>query len=217
MTPLHGTMLADGPADAPLSVLLAHGAGAGMDHPFMATVAAGLAARGWRVLRFEFPYMQQRRLTGRQRGPDTPARLEACLRSAVAAAGPPERLVLAGKSMGGRVASMFVDDLGCRGLLCLGYPFHPPGRPDKLRTAHLLELRTPALILQGERDPFGTREQVAGYGLPAGINLAWIPDGDHGLKPRKRSGHSEEGNLALAVQFSDDFLRGLLRRPFPAA
>ncbi len=138
---------------------------------------------------------------------------EAALRSAVEAAGPPERLVLAGKSMGGRVASMFVDELGCRGLVCLGYPFHPPGRPEKLRTAHLLELSTPALFLQGERDPFGTLEQVPGYGLSNSIELCWLPDGDHGLRPRKRSGHSEEGNLALAVQRADDFLRGLLDVP----
>lgn len=216
MSVLHGPFLTDGPPDAPLTVLLAHGAGAGMDHPFMAAVAAGLGAAGWRVLRFEFGYMQQSRITGKKRGPDTPAKLEACLRSAVAAAGPPHRLVLAGKSMGGRVSSMFVDDLGCRGLICLGYPFHPPGRPEKLRTAHLLELRTSALILQGERDPFGTREQVPDYGLPAGIRVVWIPDGDHGLKPRKRSGHSEEDNLALAVQCSDDYLRGLLNQPNPA-
>jgi uncharacterized protein len=217
MPPLHGPFLADGPSAAPLTVLLAHGAGAGMDHPFMGAIAAGLGAAGWRVLRFEFGYMQQRRLTGKKRGPDTPAKLEACLRSAVDAAGPPGRLVLAGKSMGGRVSSMYADDLGVRGLICLGYPFHPPGRPEKLRTAHLLELRTSALILQGERDPFGTREQVPGYGLPPGIRLEWLPDGDHGLKPRKRSGHSEEGNLALAVQHGDIFLRELLQRPSPAA
>jgi predicted alpha/beta-hydrolase family hydrolase len=209
MSHLHGPFLLDGPTAAPLTVLLAHGAGAGMEHPFMAAVAAGLGARGWRVLRFEFPYMQQRRLTGKKRGPDTPARLEATLRSAVAAAAPPGRLVLAGKSMGGRVSSMFVDELGCRGLICLGYPFHPPGRPDKLRTAHLLELRSPALILQGERDPFGTREEVPGYGLSPGIELRWIPDGDHSLRPRKRSGHSEEGNLAVTVEACDGFLRGL--------
>jgi len=209
MSELHGPFLTDGPPDAPLTVLLAHGAGAGMDHPFMATIASGLGGLGWRVLRFEFGYMQQRRLTGKKRGPDTPRKLEACLRSAVAAAGPADRLVLAGKSMGGRVASMFADELGVRGLVCLGYPFHPPGKPEKLRTAHLLELHTPALFLQGERDPFGTREQVPGYGLPASIELAWVPDGEHSLKPRKRSGHTEDGNLAFAVQSADRFLRAL--------
>lgn len=179
----------------------------------MSAIAAGLGDQGWRVLRFEFGYMQQRRLTGKKRGPDTPAKLEVCLRSAVAAAGPVDRLVLAGKSMGGRVASMVVDELGCRGLICLGYPFHPPGRPEKLRTAHLLELRTPALILQGERDPFGTRDEVVGYGLSAGIRVAWVPDGEHSFRPRKRSGHSEEGNLALAVRQAHAFLQGLLTQP----
>jgi predicted alpha/beta-hydrolase family hydrolase len=209
MSELHGPFLIDGPSDAPLTLLLAHGAGAGMDHPFLTTIATGLAACGWRVLRFEFPYMQQRRLTGKKRGPDTPGRLEACLRSAVAAAGPVDRLVLAGKSMGGRVASMFADELGVRGLICLGYPFHPPGKPDKLRTAHLLELRTPALILQGERDPFGTRQEIPGYGLPGSIELCWIPDGEHSFRPRKRSGHSEEGNLSLAVEEAHGFLGAL--------
>lgn len=208
MSKLHGSFLSDGPTDALLTVLLAHGAGAGMDHPFMTAIAQDLAARGWRVLRFEFPYMQQRRATGKKRGPDTPRKLEACLRSAAAEV-PTERLVLAGKSMGGRVASMFADDIGARGLVCLGYPFHPPGRPEKLRTAHLLQLETPALILQGERDPFGTREQVTGYGLPASIELEWLPDGGHSFEPRKRSGFTVEGNLGQAVGRMDAFLTGI--------
>ena len=85
------------------------------------------------------------------------------------------------------------------GLVCIGYPFHPPGKPNQLRTAHLERLDCPALIVQGERDPFGARAEVASYDLDRRICIAWMPDGDHGLGPRKRSGHTLEGNLATAA------------------
>ena len=206
--PLHGPFLLNGPEDAPLTILLSHGAGPGMDHPFMVAIAQGLAACGWRVKRFEFPYKQRERATGRKRAPDSGPRLEACLRAAAATV-PAGRLVLAGKSMGGRVSSTLADELGARALLCLGYPFHAPGRPAAPRIAHLEHIHTPTLILQGERDPFGTRAQVEAYPLGASVRLAWIPDGEHSFSPRKRSGHSLEANLALAVATCDTFLRGL--------
>jgi uncharacterized protein len=99
------------------------------------------------------------------------------------------RLIIGGKSMGGRVASMIADDLYAAGriagLLCLGYPFHPPEKPTQLRTAHLADLKTPTLIVQGTRDPFGTRDEVAAYNLSQAIALLWLEDGDHDLKPRK--------------------------------
>ena len=92
--------------------------------------------------------------------------------------------------MGGRVASMAADELDAAGsvagLVCIGYPFHPPARPDTLRTAHLQSLETPALICQGTRDPFGTKDEVAGYRLSPRIELFWMEDGDHDLKPRKK-------------------------------
>ena len=115
-------------------------------------------------------------------------------------------LVIGGRSMGGRIASMVADDCGVRALLCFAYPFHPPGRPDRLRTAHLARLRTPTLILQGERDPFGSPAEVASYALPAAITVHWIADGDHSFKPRKRSGRTLQDNLADAVQRSVSFL-----------
>ena len=89
---------------------------------------------------------------------------------------------------------------GVAGLVCLGYPFHPPGRPEKTRTEHLADLRTPALILQGERDRFGTPGDVAGYELSASITVEWLPDGDHDLAPRKRSGRTLEQNWNDAVE-----------------
>ena len=99
--------------------------------------------------------------------------------------------------------------VGALGLACLGYPFHPPGRPERLRTAHLRELRTPALIVQGERDPFGTREEVGSYELSAAITVAWVPDGEHSFRPRVRSGRTAEENMRLAVQLVADFVIGL--------
>lgn len=199
-------MLTTGPDDAPLTLVLAHGAGAGMDTPFMGTVAEGLARAGWRVVRFEFPYMTRAREAGRRRPPDGRARLLACWREVIESLEGPERLVLGGKSMGGRMASLVAMEADAAGLLVLGYPFHPPGKPDQPRIEHLSALRCPALIIQGERDSFGRPEEVAGYGLPPGVAVDWMPDGDHSFKPRKRSGRTEAGNLALAVERAAAFL-----------
>jgi hypothetical protein len=102
-----------------------------------------------------------------------------------------------------------VDEVGARGLVCLGYPFHPPGRPERLRTAHLAALRTPTLIVQGTRDPFGGPEEVAGYDLSPSIRIAWIEDGDHDLRPRARSGRTAAGNLAAALEAVAGFAAGL--------
>jgi predicted alpha/beta-hydrolase family hydrolase len=191
-------MLHDGPDNADTTIILAHGAGAGMDSAPMQAFADGLAAEGLRVVRFEFPYMQRRRATGTRSGPDRPPVLMEAWRHAIAAAGG-RRVVIGGKSMGGRIASMIADDVGVHGLVCLGYPFHPPGRPEKLRTAHLAGLRTPTLIVQGTRDPFGKPDEVAGYRLSDAIRVVWLEDGDHSFKPRKSSGRTQEQNFAEAV------------------
>lgn len=184
--------LDDGPAEARVAILLAHGAGAGMDSPFMTAAAKGLAARGLRVLRFEFPYMAARRGSGKKRPPDRMPILREAFRAAVAdvrGRATTKRLILAGKSMGGRVASLIADDVGADGLLCFGFPFHPPGKPeDPARVAHLAHLKTPALIVQGERDPFGGRAETARLSLSPAVRFHWVADGDHGLKPRKASG-----------------------------
>ncbi len=201
-------MLHDGPVDADTTIILAHGAGAGMDSPAMETFARGLAGEGFRVVRFEFPYLQRRRDTGRRGGPDRPPVLMESWRRAVATAGG-GRLVIGGKSMGGRIASMLADDVGARGLVCLGYPFHPPGRPEKLRTAHLADLKTPTLIVQGTRDPFGKPEEVEGYELPDAIEVVWLEDGDHSFKPRKASGRTLEQNIAEAITAIAGFIRSL--------
>ena len=209
--------LFDGPDNAPATVLLAHGAGAPMDSPFMAAIATGLAERGWRALRFEFPSMARQRSSGRRPGPDRLPVLQDTFRRLVlqeAEAWPGRPLFLGGKSMGGRGASLLVDELTAaaevRGCLCLGYPFHPPGRPLQLRTEHLATLRTPTLILQGERDTFGKREEVESYTLSPQVQLQWIPAGDHSFKPTRASGRTEADNWALAVERADRFCRGVL-------
>jgi predicted alpha/beta-hydrolase family hydrolase len=121
----------------------------------------------------------------------------------------PERLVVGGKSLGGRIASMIADEAKVRGLVCFGYPFHPPGRPEKLRTARLRDLETPALVLQGTRDPFGSPEEVRGYRLSRSIRVVPVPDGDHSFKPRAKSGRTEGENLAFAVDEARRFLAEL--------
>lgn len=198
--------LIDGPEDAEVTFAFAHGAGGAMDTPFMANVARGLAARGIRVARFEFPYMAARR-TGKKSGaPDRPAVLLDTFRDVVRELGGGAKVAVGGKSMGGRIASMVADELHVRALVCLGYPFHPPGQPQKTRTEHLAELKTRALIVQGERDPFGTREDVAGYTLSKAIRIEWLTDGDHSFKPRKSSGETEQSNLARAIDLAAEFL-----------
>lgn len=199
-------MLFTGPATADLTLVLAHGAGAAMDSPFMTAFADGLAGRGVRVARFEFPYMAERRASGKKRPPDPAPKLMACWRDVIAALGGPERLVIGGKSMGGRIASMVADEMGVRGLVCLGYPFHPPGKPERLRTAHLEDLRTPTLIVQGTRDPLGTAAEVAGYDLSPAISLRWCADGNHDLAPRKSSGRTTADNWQDAMTAITDFL-----------
>jgi hypothetical protein len=198
----------DGPNDAATTIILAHGAGAGMDSAPMQAFAEGLAAEGFRVARFEFPYMRRRRDTGKRGGPDRPPVLMDAWRAAIAEAGG-ARVVIGGKSMGGRIASMIADEAGVAGLVCLGYPFHPPGRPDNLRIAHLAELRTPALILQGTRDPFGTPDEVVGYALSHAIRVVWLQDGDHSFKPRKSSGRTSAQNIAEVIAAIAAFVRGL--------
>lgn len=198
-------LLFDGADSAATTLVLAHGAGGPMDSAFMNTVARGVSAEGVRVARFEFPYMAARR-TGTRRGPDREAVLLQTWRNVVVAFDP-ARTVIGGKSMGGRMASMVADDLGVAGLVCLGYPFHAPGRPDKPRIDHLRELRTPALIVQGTRDPFGPREEVEAYPLSAAITFCWLEDGDHDFKPRAASGHSHNEHIASAIDAAAAFCR----------
>lgn len=203
----------DGPPAAKATLLLAHGAGAPMDSDWMNAIAARIAGHGIRVARFEFGYMAARRDGSGNRPPPSPA--NRLIGDYVGAIGGVERsgpLFIGGKSLGGRMASMIADkqfkEGGIAGLVCLGYPFHPPGQPEKLRTDHLEKLSCPTLICQGERDPFGTREEVANYPLSANIAIEWLTDGDHDLKPRKASGATFDGNLDIAAKAVANFMLG---------
>lgn len=202
----HGSeRLIDGPEEAVATLILAHGAGAGMDAPFMQAVALGIAERGLRVIRFEFPYMAASRHSGTRRPPDRPAVLRQAWLDVLASTAAP-RPFIGGKSLGGRVASLIADELDVAGLVCLGYPFHPVGKPDVLRIDHLRVMRTPTLILQGERDPFGSVHQVGGYPLSPQVRLRWLPDGDHGFTPRVASGRTQAENWREAVDAVYDFV-----------
>lgn len=185
-----------------------------MDSAFMTNVAEGLGDRGIRVIRFEFPYMAARRVDGRKRPPPKAETMMACFADLVRGLDAPGAVFIGGKSMGGRIASLIVDELfevgEAAGLVCLGYPFHPPGKPERLRTAHLETLKAPALICQGERDLFGTAEDVAAYALSGTITLEWLSDGNHDLAPRKASGRTVEQNRAQAVDAIARFISSFL-------
>ena len=199
-------LLINGPENAENHLILAHGAGAPMDSPFMVFMAEQLAERGIRVTRFEFPYMAARRDDGKKRPPDRAPKLLDCWREVIEQAGGAGKVYVGGKSMGGRMASMIATELDVKGVVCLGYPFHPPGKPEKLRTEHFAEISSPVLICQGERDAFGKKEEVLEMELPSSFQLLWLKDGDHNLKPRKLSGLTEEQNWLSAVEGIKDFL-----------
>ncbi|WP_193165281.1 alpha/beta family hydrolase [Microbulbifer hainanensis] len=205
--------LIDTPAgDARARFLFAHGAGAPMDSDFMQAISAGLSERGIEVVRFEFPYMAERRRGGSRRPPNPMPQLLDSFRAQVARFdGESLPLYIGGKSLGGRVASLLAQALfadgSVEGLVCFGYPFHPQGKPDSLRTEHLYELRCPALIVQGTRDPLGNREEVISYALPEAVRIEWLEDGDHDFKPRRASGLTQAGHWQAAVDAAATFMR----------
>jgi predicted alpha/beta-hydrolase family hydrolase len=189
-----------GPKAARATILLAHGAGAPMDSLGMTAMAEAMAAQNLKVVRFEFDYMAKRRSEGSRKPPPRADKLNHEYLSAIEELQFDGPLIIGGKSMGGRVASMIADDLFAAGrvagLLCIGYPFHPIGKPEKLRTEHLEGLKTPTLICQGMRDLFGTKDEVSEYDLSPSIQIEWFDDGDHDLKPRKRiSGYSHDDHM----------------------
>jgi predicted alpha/beta-hydrolase family hydrolase len=176
------------------TLVLAHGAGAGQNSTFIVDFAHALSSRGIDVLTFNFLYTEQRR-----RAPDRTDKLEACYRAAIAAASgyPPfdgNRLFIGGKSMGGRIATHLAatEDavaMGIDGVVLLGYPLHPPGKPDQLRASHLSRIQVPMLVVQGERDPFGAREELEPIlaGVTAPVTLHVVEKGDHSLVPSRRA------------------------------
>lgn len=209
------TWLTTPAGDATNHLVLAHGAGAPMDSPFLTQFADAASDAGLNVHRFEFAYMAERRSGGKKRPPPRIETLLTEFETAIAGLRPRlptgATLLIGGKSMGGRAASMIADRLYCgrsiAGLICLGYPFHPQGKPEQVRTAHLAELACPTLILQGTRDPFGSEQDVADYDLSPAITVSWVGDGDHDFGPRGRSGFTKTGNICDAAARAAAFAR----------
>ncbi|MEZ8515219.1 alpha/beta fold hydrolase [Vibrio cyclitrophicus] len=195
--------------DNPITFIFAHGAGAGMEHEFMQSVAKGLAFKGIRVIRFNFPYMIKRAEDGKRRPPDRAPKLLEAYQEIIEQVDA-DKLVIGGKSMGGRMASYLSEVDKVAAMACLGFPFHPPGKPEKYKGEHLAELEKPCLILQGERDTFGKREEFADFELSGSIRVEFIPDGDHSFKPRKSSGYTEQQNIALTVEKLSAFIKEVL-------
>ncbi|OBT27367.1 alpha/beta hydrolase [Vibrio tasmaniensis] len=195
--------------DNSVTFVFAHGAGAGMDHEFMQSVAKGLAFKGIRVIRFNFPYMIKRAEDGKRRPPDRAPKLLEAYQEIIEQVDA-DKLVIGGKSMGGRMASHLSEVDKVAAMACLGFPFHPPGKPEKYKGEHLAELTKPCLILQGERDTFGKREEFADFDLSDSIRVEFIPDGDHSFKPRKSSGYTEQQNIALTVEKLSAFIKEVL-------
>jgi predicted alpha/beta-hydrolase family hydrolase len=181
---------------AGVTLILAHGAGAGQKSAFMVAFAEGLAARGIEVVTFDFPYMEAGR-----RLPDRQERLEACYGAAIEGvrqARRPRALVIGGKSMGGRIATHAAggrDDLA--GIVLLGYPLHPPGKPQQQRRKHLAAVTAPMLFVQGERDSFGTADEMrAVLATLRSTELYVVANGDHSFKVPKRAGVAQEAVYA---------------------
>jgi len=151
--------------------------------------------------------MQQRRLTGKKRPPDRQPILLDCWQQVIDELGGAQNLIIGGKSMGGRMASLLAAQQAVRGLVCLGYPFHPVGKPERLRTEHLPQISSPTLIVQGERDALGNKTEVERYDLPQNCRVSWLPDGDHDFKPRVRSGYSHQYNLEMAISTITEFVQ----------
>lgn len=205
-------------SNATAQIIFAHGAGANMSHEFMDKMTTLLNNEGINVLRFNFPFMDKRAETGKKYPPDRMPKLLSCYRDVI------EHnvnhftdndlpLFIGGKSMGSRVAASLIaspeilgDDLlsHINGVFCIGYPFHPTKKPDKLRLEPLVLGRKPTLIVQGERDSLGTQIEIATYQLPGHCHCVFLEDGDHSLKPRVKSGftlssHMERGAREISL------------------
>lgn len=206
-----------GTADRRATLILAHGAGAPMDSHFMNALSGALVRQGLVTLRFEFPYMAARRAGGRKGFPDAREILLECWRQVIEQVKRrgdlPRPLLIGGKSMGGRLATMVADTAGVEGVCCFGYPFLGRGkarsagvgdsgrdsRSQETRIGHLQRLQTPTLVLQGTRDPFGRPDDISRISLAPAIKLCWLTTGDHDLIPTRKSGLSQRDLLEAAA------------------
>jgi len=202
-------------------LLLTHGAGAGIESEFMKSIVFKLNAAGLETIPFEFPYMKIMNQTGKRRPPDRMPKLIEAFKKEVKhyqVLYPKKKIIVGGKSMGGRVASLLISQLeegndkkpdSIYACICLGFPFHPPKKREKYRGAHLENIKTLTLILQGDRDTMGCKEEVKKYKLADSISIKFIPDGDHSFKPRVRSGYTLEGNVSMIAESIINFVNAL--------
>lgn len=209
--------LIDRPEKPVGTLILAHGAGAPMDSDFMNELSTSLITAGLCVVRFEFPYMQQRRVDGKKRPPNRQPVLLECFQQVVedvvCREELPSPLLIGGKSMGGRMASLLAAEanVAIEGVCCFGFPFHPPGKPEKMaaRTEHLHSIQTPVHIFQGTRDPFGKPDALSDTTYSSSVMIHWLEDGDHDLKPRVRSGLLQEQHFKHIADQLAEFCQGL--------
>ncbi|WP_198149745.1 alpha/beta family hydrolase [Colwellia sp. MT41] len=205
-------------------VIFAHGAGADMSHEFMAEIVRLLNNAAINVVRFNFPFMDKRALTGIKYPPDRMPKLLVCYQAVIEHVLAQQKsqalpLFIGGKSMGSRAAASLVADpevlkanllSEISAVFCLGYPFHPAKKPEKLRLEPLFTASKTILIVQGERDALGTKEEIISYQLPEHCTCVFLPDGDHSLKPRVKSGYTYQGHMQRAVKEIVDFIDQLI-------
>jgi uncharacterized protein len=200
--------------------VFAHGAGANMHHEFMTQISELLLARNISTIRFNFPYMQKRLLDNKRYPPDRMPKLLIAYQSVLDNLLNSEQkrridkklpLFIGGKSMGSRAAAILMTEKNelsdkIAGLICLGYPFHPQKQAEKLRLEPLQQGLKPTLIIQGERDALGNKQEVFDYQLPSHIQCEFLEDGDHSFKPRVKSGFTLQQHLQAAVDHIVEFI-----------
>lgn len=200
-------------AEQPIAqFVFAHGAGAGMDSEFMQELARLMAAQGISVGLFDFPYMEKAKAEGKRRPPERADKLLVSFNEQLTQQQDALPLFIGGKSMGGRMASMLVAQpegicAEVRGVVAFGYPFHPPGKKDKLRVAHFGDIKVPFCVIQGERDTFGKRDELSLLADTRPAQIHWLSDGDHSLVPRKKSGYTQQGNWQQAADIAVNFIK----------
>lgn len=208
--------MVNSPAGNPKGIfLMAHGAGRGMANPFMETIATGLVASGVRVVRFHFPYMERMVRTGKKISPDGGGVLRRTFNEVIAHCiemehCPAANLIIGGKSTGARIASMVADENKVAGVICFGYPFHPPRKPNLWRMDHLEVIDAPTLICQGERDPFGSRQEVTARVFSPSVAFKWLEDGDHNFCPPGTPAPGAEVNMQAAIAACNAFIDRVL-------
>lgn len=198
-------LLIDGNENSLATIILAHGAGAPMDSDWMNMLTTYLVKEGLKVVRFEFPYMAERRLNGKKRPPNKKQVLIDTWLEVVNAFKDDAKLYIGGKSMGGRIATLLTD-VPIDGIICFGFPFHAPGKELGERVDDFRSCSFPVLVLQGERDKMGFKEEIEVLNLGNNKQIVWFEDGDHSLKPRKKSGFTLEEHLRLSAKKVLEFI-----------